>query len=113
MTTITQKYEEAKEKYASIDVDTEAVLEKMADVKISMHVWQGDDVRGFLSEDELSGGISVTGNYPGVARSPQRTTSRFRKSDFFNSRKTQIEFACYLFRHRGKGGFKRTGTKAF
>ena len=47
MTTITQKYEEAKEKYASIDVDTEAVLEKMADVKISMHVWQGDDVRGF------------------------------------------------------------------
>lgn len=28
MTTITQKYEEAKEKYASIGVDTEAVLEK-------------------------------------------------------------------------------------
>ena len=109
MTTITQKYEEAKEKYASIDVDTEAVLEKMADVKISMHVWQGDDVRGFLSEDELSGGISVTRR---CSKSPA-TTSRFRKSVFFNSRKTQIEFACYLFRHRGKGGFKRTGTKAF
>ena len=112
MTTITQKYEEAKEKYASIDVDTEAVLEKMADVKISMHVWQGDDVRGFLSEDELSGGISVTGNYPGVARSPQQLRQDLEKR-FFNSRKTQIEFACYLFRHRGKGGFKRTGTKAF
>lgn len=59
-----------KEKYASIDVDTEAVLEKMADVKISMHVWQGDDVRGFLSEDELSGGISVTGNYPVLLEVP-------------------------------------------
>ena len=82
----------------------------MADVKISMHVWQGDDVRGFLSEDELSG-ISVTGNYPGVARSPQQLRQDLEKR--FNSRKTQIEFACYLFRHRGKGGFKRTGTKAF
>lgn len=80
MTTITQKYEEAKEKYASIDVDTEAVLEKMADVKISMHVWQGDDVRGFLSEDELSGGISVTGNYPGVARSPQQLRQDLEKA---------------------------------
>ncbi|EHQ2710179.1 L-rhamnose isomerase [Enterococcus faecalis] len=80
MTTITQKYEEAKEKYASIGVDTEAVLEKMADVKISMHVWQGDDVRGFLSEDELSGGISVTGNYPGVARSPQQLRQDLEKA---------------------------------
>ena len=42
----------------------------MADVKISMHVWQGDDVRGFLSEDELSGGISVTGNYPALLEVP-------------------------------------------
>ena len=71
MTTITQKYEEAKEKYASIDVDTEAVLEKMADVKISMYVWQGDDVRGFLSEDELSGGISVTGIIQALLEVPQ------------------------------------------
>ena len=51
----------------------------MADVKISMHVWQGDDVRGFLSEDELSGGISVTGNYPGVARSPQQLRQDLEK----------------------------------
>ena len=52
----------------------------MADVKISMHVWQGDDVRGFLSEDELSGGISVTGNYPGVARSPQQLRQDLEKA---------------------------------
>lgn len=79
MTTITQKYEEAKEKYASIDVDTEAVLEKMADVKISMHVWQGDDVRGFLSEDELSGGISVTGIIQALLEVPKELRQDLEK----------------------------------
>ena len=79
MTTITQKYEEAKEKYASIDVDTEAVLEKWLMSKFQC-MWQGDDVRGFLSEDELSGGISVTGNYPGVARSPQQLRQDLEKA---------------------------------
>lgn len=69
--TVTQRYEEAKKKYAAIGVDTDAVMKKMDDVKISMHVWQGDDVKGFLSDAELSGGISVTGNYPGAARTPE------------------------------------------
>ncbi|MGH2155991.1 L-rhamnose isomerase, partial [Enterococcus faecalis] len=49
------------------------------DVKISMHEWQGDDVRGFLSEDGLSDGISVTGNYPGVARRPQQLRQDLEK----------------------------------
>lgn len=68
MTTIQQKYQLAKAKYAEIGVDTEAVLKKLATIKISMHVWQGDDVKGFLSDEALSGGISVTGNHPGKAR---------------------------------------------
>lgn len=68
MTTIQQKYQLAKAKYAEIGVDTEAVLKKLDTIKISMHVWQGDDVKGFLSDEALSGGISVTGNHPGKAR---------------------------------------------
>ncbi|WP_321387948.1 L-rhamnose isomerase [uncultured Enterococcus sp.] len=68
--TVKQRYEEAKKKYAALGVDTDAVMKKMDEVKISMHVWQGDDVKGFLSDAELSGGISVTGNYPGAARTP-------------------------------------------
>ena len=58
MTTITQRYEEAKKRYAEIGVDTDAVLEKLQDFKISMRCWQVDDVKGFLSPDgELTGGI--------------------------------------------------------
>lgn len=80
MTTVKQKYEEAKEKYAELGVDTDKVLKKLADVKISMHVWQGDDVKGFLSDEELSGGISVTGNYPGAARTPDELRADLEKA---------------------------------
>lgn len=65
----TDLYKYAKDLYAGIGVDIEAAIDKLKDIKISMHCWQGDDVKGFLANDQpLSGGISVTGNYPGVAR---------------------------------------------
>ena len=63
-----KNYEIAKEIYASIGVDTDAAIEKLKQIPISIHCWQGDDVQGFLFKNELSGGIQVTGNYPGVAR---------------------------------------------
>jgi L-rhamnose isomerase len=63
-------YQLAKDQYKSLKVDTDAVLEKMKDVTISLHCWQADDVGGFETPDaELSGGgIQATGNYPGKAR---------------------------------------------
>ena len=63
-------YSYAREKYAAIGVDTEAAIAKLSAMPISMHCWQGDDVKGFDSEGELSGGIQTTGNYPGAARNP-------------------------------------------
>lgn len=61
-------YEQAKEVFAKQGVDTEQALEKLAKTPISMHCWQGDDVKGFeLAQRELSGGIQTTGNYPGAA----------------------------------------------
>ena len=69
---VKQAYEVAKKRYAEIGVDTDAVLKKLQYVKISMHCWQGDDVRGFWNADgELTGGILSTGNYPGAARTPE------------------------------------------
>jgi L-rhamnose isomerase len=60
----------AQEAYAALGVDTEAALQTLAAVPISLHCWQGDDVGGFESGGEaLGGGIAVTGNYPGKARS--------------------------------------------
>ena len=41
---VKQAYEVAKKRYAAIGVDTDDVLKKLQDVKISMHCWQGDDV---------------------------------------------------------------------
>ncbi len=66
---ITQAYALAQERYAALGVDTDAALEKLATIPISLHCWQGDDVGGFEDPERgLSGGIMATGNYPGKAR---------------------------------------------
>jgi L-rhamnose isomerase len=63
-------YSFAQEIYAAHGVDTEAALQKLAAIPLSLHCWQGDDVGGFETpEGRLSGGgIQATGNYPGKAR---------------------------------------------
>jgi L-rhamnose isomerase len=63
-------YEYAKARYADLSVDTDKVMEWIDSIPISMNCWQGDDVLGFDSIGELTGGISATGNYPGRARTP-------------------------------------------
>jgi L-rhamnose isomerase len=71
---IEKAYQLAKEQYAGYGIDTDAVIEKMNEVVISLHCWQTDDVGGFEKPDsELGGGgIQVTGNYPGKAKSIQQ-----------------------------------------
>jgi len=65
-----QAYSSARDTYAGLGVDTEAALQTLATIPISLHCWQGDDVGGFEKADaSLSGGgIQATGNYPGKAR---------------------------------------------
>ena len=65
---ILKAYEIAKERYAEIGIDTEKALEALQNVQISLHCWQADDVAGFESAGDLTGGIQATGNYPGKAR---------------------------------------------
>ncbi len=70
-TQIEQAYKQARERYAAVGVNTEEALARLADIAISLHCWQGDDVVGFEDPDRgLSGGIMTTGNYPGKARTP-------------------------------------------
>lgn len=68
-TKIEKAYQMAKEQYAAIGVDTDAVIEKMNEVVISLHCWQTDDVGGFETPGAAlsGGGIQATGNYPGKA----------------------------------------------
>jgi L-rhamnose isomerase len=68
---IQQAYKLAKGRYAEMGVNTDRALTKLAGVSISLHCWQGDDVGGFENVgSELGGGLAVTGNYPGKARTP-------------------------------------------
>lgn len=66
-----QSYEIARQMFADWGVDTEAAMERLARIPISMHCWQGDDVVGFETKTGASGGgIQATGNHPGRARTP-------------------------------------------
>jgi len=66
---IEKSYKLAKEQYAALGIDTDKVIEDMANLSISLHCWQTDDVGGFEKPGaELGGGgIQVTGNFPGKA----------------------------------------------
>ncbi|HPS15239.1 MAG TPA: L-rhamnose isomerase [Spirochaetales bacterium] len=68
-TRIDRNFELAKEVYASFGVDVEKVIAKFDTIPVSIPCWQGDDIGGFeLSGGGASGGILVTGNYPGKPR---------------------------------------------
>ncbi len=70
-------YQEAKRIYSAFGVDTDGAIEKLRRVPVSLHCWQGDDVRGFDTDPSrpLTGGIQTTGNYPGRARTPEELMS--------------------------------------
>ncbi len=64
-------YALARERYAEIGVDTDAALDRLSRIPVSLHCWQGDDIAGFEgSGEEIGGGLAVTGSYPGKARTP-------------------------------------------
>ncbi len=66
------RYEIAKKDYEKWGINVERALEILRGIKISIHCWQGDDVTGFeFNNQSLSGGIAVTGNYPGKARNAE------------------------------------------
>ena len=73
-------YENAKQVYAAYGIDTDAAIEKALQTPISLHCWQGDDVKGFEGAGTLDGGIQATGNYPGAARNPEELMADLDKA---------------------------------
>jgi len=74
-------YEAAKEKYGKWGIHVDEVLKKLQQISISIHCWQGDDINGFeANRQELTGGISVTGNYPGRASTPEELRKDLEKA---------------------------------
>jgi L-rhamnose isomerase len=71
---IERAYTDAKDRFAEFGVDTEQALDRLRRTSISLHCWQGDDVGGFEG-GTLDGGLAVTGNYPGKARTADELRS--------------------------------------
>lgn len=97
------RYDSAKKIYAEFGVDTEAVMEKLKNIPVSLHCWQGDDVKGFDHDGPLTGGIQTTGNYPGRARTPEELIADMEKvmSLCPGSKKINVH-ACYAVFEDGK-----------
>lgn len=95
---VSEAYKLAKEIYAEFGVDTDAAIAKAASIPVSMHCWQGDDVRGFENPNgDLTGGIQTTGNYPGRATTIEQLRADFEKAASFIPGKKNINLhAIYL-----------------
>lgn len=79
-TPIQKGYAVAKERFAELGVDTDRAIDELSRISISLHCWQGDDCSGFENPDsEPGGGLAVTGNYPGKARTPDELRSDLDK----------------------------------
>lgn len=88
--TVKERYESAREIYRQAGVDTDAAIELVNKIPVSMHCWQGDDVIGFDQRGALSGGIQTTGNYPGKARTPEELMEDVDKVLSFVPGKTKL-----------------------
>lgn len=73
-------FEYAKDVYAQAGVDVGKAIAQADSIPVSMHCWQGDDVTGFDGADSLTGGIAVTGNYPGKARDFEELKADIKKA---------------------------------
>ncbi len=97
------RYESAKEMYAKFGVDTDLAIQKLKNIPVSLHCWQGDDVKGFDTDGPLTGGIQTTGNYPGRARTPNELMQDMDKVMSLCPGKKKLNVhACYAIFEDGE-----------
>ena len=99
--TQSERYQIAKERYALIGIDTDEAIQKLSAVPISMHCWQGDDVKGFENSGALTGGIQTTGNYPGAARTPSELMQDLDKAFSMIAGKHRVNVHAFYAIHDG------------
>ena len=78
---VEKSFEIAQQKYREYNIDLDKILNQLLNIPLSVHCWQGDDVGGFETPDAVlsGGGIQVTGNYPGKARTIQELQQDLEK----------------------------------
>jgi L-rhamnose isomerase len=79
---VRRRYADARAAYAALGVDTEAAIARAADVPVSLHCWQADDVAGLEARQGATdgGGLLATGNYPGRARNGDEIRQDLRQA---------------------------------
>ena len=98
-----QEYALAKAKFAALGIDTDKVIKDLKEIPVSLHCWQGDDVKGFDFDGDLSGGIQTTGNYPGRARNPEELMADLDKVFSLDGGKHKLNLhACYAIFEKGE-----------
>ena len=96
-------YLQAVEEYSKLGSDAEAAIAKLMSLPISLHCWQGDDVRGFEGRNTLDGGIQTTGNYPGAATSPKELMADIEQAARLIPGKLRLNLhACYAIPEFGR-----------
>lgn len=101
-------YQLAKQAYAAYGIDTDAAIERLSNIPVSVHCWQGDDVIGFDGAASLEGGIQTTGNYPGRARTKEELFADLKKALSLMPGKKRINIhACYAILGDDKGKIDR------
>jgi L-rhamnose isomerase len=101
---MTSSYDLSREAYAALGVDTEKALETLARTPISVHCWQGDDVGGFesASAGDPGGGLAVTGNHPGRARTPDELRADLEKVFSLVPGKHRLNLHAFYLENGGK-----------
>ncbi len=94
---MSERFDQAKAKYAKYGIDAERAIKLCSSKPISIHCWQGDDVVGFDNPDGGAGnGLMITGNYPGRARNFEELKADFLKAASLIPGKKRINIhACY------------------
>jgi len=78
---IKRNFESARQQYDRIGVDVDGALQRLSGLAVSLHCWQGDDVGGFEGPSAApDGGLAITGDYPGKARTPDELRSDLDKA---------------------------------
>ena len=100
------RLDEAKKQYAALGIDVDAVIETLRKQPVSLHCWQGDDVKGFDQDGPLTGGIQTTGNYPGRARTPEELMADIDKVISLVPGQVKMNLhACYAIFDEENGGW--------
>lgn len=100
---IDRNYEIARELYAQYGIDTDAVLEKMKEIPVSIHCWQIDDLTGLEDfEGKLTGGIAATGNAGGKPKSVEEYFQQLKEALSLIPGKKKVA-AHAIYHTAGKG----------